>query len=140
MNAATERAVAWARANPERAAENKRRWAKKNPERRREARRAWEDRNRELINERRRQRAKEARQKTAAKTRRERKLYPEKYQARTAVSNALQEGRLTKPDTCEDCGEPTKSRDLHGHHEDYSKPLDVEWLCATCHGKRHRTR
>jgi hypothetical protein len=43
------------------------------------------------------------------------------------------DGRLT-PQPCERCGR----EDTHGHHEDYSKPLDVNWLCPPCHGERHR--
>jgi hypothetical protein len=60
---------------------------------------------------------------------------PEKYQARTAVHNALRDGKITKPDACEDCGDTEKA--LQGHHEDYSKPLDVKWLCFQCHRARH---
>lgn len=35
---------------------------------------------------------------------------------------------------CERCGE-AKSQ---AHHEDYSKPLEVIWLCQTHHAERHR--
>lgn len=30
------------------------------------------------------------------------------------------------------CKECTK-KDVATHHKDYSKPLDVEWLCVSCH-------
>jgi len=52
---------------------------------------------------------------------------PEKYKARTAVKNAIRDGRLVRL-PCK-CGNP-KSQ---AHHHDYSKPLDVEWLCFKCH-------
>ena len=53
--------------------------------------------------------------------------YPEKAKARAAVRKALADGRLTK-EPCH-CGETN----VQGHHKDYSKPLDVEWLCSKHH-------
>jgi hypothetical protein len=43
---------------------------------------------------------------------------------------------LIKPARCEglNCFSET---DIEAHHDDYSKPLDVKWLCTTCHAKRH---
>lgn len=58
-----------------------------------------------------------------------------KVLARQEVNNAVKRGDLLKPTTCEGCGE---SKKLTGHHDDYSKPLDVRWLCYSCHGKEHR--
>lgn len=58
---------------------------------------------------------------------------PEKQHARITVNNAVRDGRLQKL-PCEVCGEVSS----HGHHDDYSKPLSVIWLCAFHHGERHR--
>lgn len=54
---------------------------------------------------------------------------PLKYRARNAVSNALRDGRLHRR-PCR-CG----AKRVQAHHHDYSKPLDVEWLCFRCHRK-----
>jgi len=60
--------------------------------------------------------------------------YPHKKKASTAVGNALRDGRLfRKP--CEVCG----SLKVQAHHDDYSKPLDVRWLCVAHHAEHHRT-
>jgi hypothetical protein len=58
--------------------------------------------------------------------------YPEKYIARTAVNNAIRDGRLM-PKPCVICGD----NEVHGHHEDYSKPLEVVWLCPRHHKDAH---
>ena len=59
---------------------------------------------------------------------------PHKYKARNAVNNALRNGRIEKGNDCFFCGSQTK---LQAHHQDYSRPLDVFWLCPPCHGKLH---
>lgn len=60
---------------------------------------------------------------------------PEKVAAHNAVNHAIESGRLVRQ-PCEVCGaEPG-----HGHHDDYSKPLDVRWLCARCHAATHRAK
>lgn len=58
---------------------------------------------------------------------------PDGYKAHTAVGNAIRDGRLSKS-PCEVCGSVDN---LHAHHDDYSKPLDVRWLCAKHHHRMH---
>jgi hypothetical protein len=60
----------------------------------------------------------------------------EKAKARRTLKAAVRRGRISKPSACQDCGRSDLI--IHGHHHDYAKPLDVEWLCPWCHGKRHR--
>ena len=64
------------------------------------------------------------------------RLFPmeQKRRARIAVDNAIRDGRLI-PKPCERCG---FALGVQAHHEDYSKPLEVVWLCTKCHGARHR--
>ena len=54
--------------------------------------------------------------------------YPDRYAARIAVGNAVRDGRLTKQ-PCDVCG----VLKVEAHHEDYSKPLEVRWLCNMHH-------
>lgn len=60
---------------------------------------------------------------------------PEKYRAHNAVSNAVRDGYLVRPLFCEECGSGVR---IQAHHDDYSKPLEVRWLCTRCHGVTHR--
>jgi len=83
-----------------------------------------------------RQRFKDANRKESVKAyqQRRREAYPEKDQARQAVNNAIRDGRLTKPNNCERCNATGR---IEGHHTDYSKHLDVMWLCFICHRAEH---
>ncbi len=58
---------------------------------------------------------------------------PDGYRAHYLVSNAIRDGRLFKG-LCEVCG---TTENINAHHEDYSKPLGVIWLCATHHHRHH---
>lgn len=60
--------------------------------------------------------------------RRQRERYPERIRARAAVNNAIQAGKLTRG-PCEMCG----GKPAEAHHQDYSRPLDVRWLCRPHH-------
>jgi len=86
------------------------------------------------IKERERQREKDSRYRAAGlRKKRERthdyKKTKEKY---GAYLNAIREKRIT-PLPCVVCGKEK----AQGHHEDYSKPLDVVWLCVRHHQDRH---
>jgi len=57
---------------------------------------------------------------------------PEKHQAHKKVSNALRNGKLIKM-CCQVCGD----ENTQAHHADYSRPLDVDWLCKRHHDEAH---
>lgn len=52
--------------------------------------------------------------------------------AHTLVANAVRRGELTR-EVCQDCGKP----EAEAHHDDYSRPLDVRWLCRSHHRRWH---
>lgn len=53
--------------------------------------------------------------------------------ARNVLNNAVYAG-LVKRGRCEVCG----AKRAQGHHDDYSKPLSVRWLCVFHHAEHHR--
>jgi hypothetical protein len=60
--------------------------------------------------------------------------------AHQQVSAAVRDGVLIAPNACELCGSARGDSPLwgiHAHHEDYSRPLDVLWLCQSCHQRVH---
>ena len=59
---------------------------------------------------------------------------PKKAMAVRMISHAIRDGKLVRG-TCEVCGTDIN---VHGHHDDYEKPLEVRWLCAKHHHALHR--
>ena len=62
-----------------------------------------------------------------------REANPNKYKAQNLVNNSIRGGKLFK-EPCESCG---SDKDIHAHHDDYTKPLNVRWLCAAHHQQWH---
>lgn len=131
-----ERRKKWEAAHRDQLREQQRAWRQRNPERVRELRRARYFRHREEINA----KAREAYASGGAKARERVYAYKNTLQqiARRCLNDALRYGHIVKPDVCQCCGNVVSRNQLQGHHGDYLKPLDVLWVCTTCHGKLHR--
>ena len=60
----------------------------------------------------------------------------EKAIAHTKVQRAIKKGILVRG-PCSSCG---STKNIHGHHEDYNKPLEVIWLCSIHHKQLHAAK
>lgn len=60
-----------------------------------------------------------------------REEHPERRAAQIALGNAVSRGRVEKL-PCMVCGGKSEA-----HHPDYSRPLDVVWLCPPHHKQAH---
>lgn len=58
--------------------------------------------------------------------------------ARMLVAKAIKQGTIKRATCCDLCKE--QKSEIQAHHVDYGRPLDVLWLCTTCHGLAHRKR
>ena len=110
--------------------------------------REWADRNREQLRakDRERYRLKReasvgvAKEKPPALSHYERKKryfekYPIKAECMKIYKYAIRRGKLVRG-PCSVCG---VTEGVDGHHTDYTKPLDVVWLCKPHHREAHRT-
>jgi len=83
---------------------------------------------------RRRASSEEYRRRANERARRWAKANAHKKRATVNVRRAILSGKM-KRQPCEVCGTELL---VQAHHEDYSKPLDVRWLCVKHHAERHR--
>lgn len=80
-----------------------------------------------------------AKKQALGKSNRSKKKYidanPIKRKAHNAVNNAIKSGKLKRL-PCEVC-RSTEIKTI-AHHDDYSKPLEVRWLCPIDHKEWHK--
>ncbi len=104
-----------------------REWYAKNAERHRETAKASQERRREKVREYDRMRYKRDGVRST----------PEVRKARQDLRNAVVAGRIIRG-PCERETEGTCNGRIEAHHDDYSKPFEVRWLCRKHHGEEHR--
>lgn len=110
-------------------------WVQKNKEGSRAIKAKYREKNRQLLREKGSEYIKRNLEDRAEYLRKKRKIEPEKYNARNIVNYAVKSGKLEKSTTCSVCQSEGR---IEGHHPDYSKPLEVVWLCVICHREEHK--
>jgi hypothetical protein len=61
--------------------------------------------------------------------------YPMKHAAHVITGNAVRDKKIEKQTKCSECKSTKK---IEAHHDDYTKPLEVRWLCNACHRAWHK--
>lgn len=121
-------------------AEKMRKWRKANHEKSKEAgRRSWA---RRRLNPQVKERRHLYYVKNGEKRHGEHRLVNKKWRhahkternAKERVRLAVRDGILIRPEFCSFCKTLCKAQ---AHHKDYSKPLEVIWICASCHRFAH---
>jgi DNA-directed RNA polymerase subunit M/transcription elongation factor TFIIS len=59
----------------------------------------------------------------------------EKWITRAKTHLAIKNGIIIKPNKCEVCEKKVSGHALQAHHIDYTKPLEVIFLCYSCHAE-----
>jgi hypothetical protein len=95
----------------------------------------WKNQNREAFNKKRREYAHKNKERLAEIKARHRAKHPDRQLARWMVTHAIEHAKIT-PQPCEVCG--VLDNTIEGHHEDYSRPLKVNWLCNQHHRAKHK--
>lgn len=59
---------------------------------------------------------------------------PDKFRAKNLIRESVKAGRIIRPLNCSECGTTCKTQ---AHHDDYTKPYGVRFLCHKCHCDWH---
>jgi hypothetical protein len=62
-------------------------------------------------------------------------VHPLRRAAHLIIGNAVARKKIIKPDNCSICNSTIK---IEAHHDDYTKPLLIRWLCEKCHKEWHK--
>jgi len=108
-------------------------WRSKNKERESERFKQYRADNAEYEAARKRKYTKEHLPEINEHNRKRREECPERHKAHAAVRRAVESSKLWRQ-PCEVCGWLF----THAHHDDYSKPLEVRWLCPQHHSEVHK--
>jgi hypothetical protein len=65
------------------------------------------------------------------------RLHRTEVKCRAAVRRAVKSKKIIKPESCSVCGNISK---LQAHHSNYNEPLNVIWVCITCHVAIHKMK
>jgi hypothetical protein len=124
----------WRKNNPEAARAYGRKWKAANPEAVYQSAQAYKSANREKLRVLAKRWRESHPEERAEYGKAYRDKFPQKEAARRLLRKAVSNGTIIQAPSCVRCSEvgPTD-----GHHPDYSKPLEVTWLCRKCHKKEH---
>lgn len=153
-NKINEDSIIWAKKNPEKIKLNqKKHYEKYRKEKVENARKYLRKNHKEILEKAReknkteeqrkknREKAKKWREKNSEIRKQKKKEYaikfPERVQAHRIMYNAIRNKKIERPNNCSKCMKECKPE---AHHIDYTKPLDVVWLCRMCHAQEHRLR
>lgn len=59
----------------------------------------------------------------------------DKQRIRNQLNWLIKKGEVRRPEMCGDCG--IVGVEIVAHHEDYTQPFAIDWLCNSCHVHRH---
>lgn len=112
-------------------------WRQENQDKKREIRTRYRSKSREKIREQDREFYKAHKEKRKEYQLKDAHENRHKQECYIQYRKAIRDGILVRSSVCQICS--AENCKIDGHHHDYSKPLDVIWICKGCHMKIHHS-